>query len=178
MINSISRIFQSSGSHISSTTISTRLERQTHQYRRYVLEGDKITASLDKNKNGTFTDVASHTYSGLNVTNGGTIGFYSDNASRTIIDYFKVKITFTEAELAAIENSYTTNNYYFVNQNQPAIPVELNKKVSLSNVVVEFPDGSFMMGADVIWENNNGAISYDEAADTFSVYAEPLPVCS
>ncbi len=172
--NSISRIFQSSGSHISSTTISTRLERQTHQYRRYVLEGDKITASLDKNKNGTFTDVASHTYSGLNVTNGGTIGFYSDNASRTIIDYFKVKITFTEAELAAIENSYTTNNYYFVNQNQPAIPVELNKKVSLSNVVVEFPDGSFMMGTDVIWENNNGAISYDEAADTFSVYAEGM----
>jgi hypothetical protein len=168
------RIYQNSSSYSHSGSFPKRLEIQTDNYFRFTVEGDKITASMDKNANGSYTDLASYSYTGLTTLAGGTVGFYSDDQARTIVDTFKVKITFTNEELAAIENSYVTNNYFFVKQNKPAIPVTLNSKVNLNNVVVEFADGSMMMGSDVIWENNNGAIAYDDATNSFSIYASGL----
>lgn len=83
----------------------------------------------------------------------------------------KVTINFTDEELAALEKYYlSSSSYYIVSANKPGIPMKLNTKVSLNNMVVEMADGTFMKGTDVVWESTNGVLEYNETDNTVAAY--------
>ena len=97
-------------------------------------------------------------------------GTFMASADYLSTQYFKAYIEFTADELASLEKCYVTNDYFIVSASKPAISVKLNTKVSLDNMVVEMADGTFMKGSDVVWENTNGTLQYDETDNTLAAY--------
>lgn len=137
----------------------------------YTVKAIGDTVELYKNGVKANISMTADQQANIAATQGGTIFFTSANTVRAILKRVKASISFSAEELAKI--SYI-DYYFIIPQNKPAIPVSLNSKVVLDRTVIEFADGTYMMGSDVIWENNNGAIAYDDATNSFSIYASGM----
>ncbi len=104
------------------------------------------------------------------VGKAGTIGVYTDTSNRPSLQKAKVTLSFSDADYEAIEKCYIANNYYVVSAAKPAIPMKLNTKLNLDNLVVEVADGEFMLGTDIAWESTSGTLVYDAATNSVAAY--------
>lgn len=125
-------------------------------YNGVLTEGKNLTATQTQN---------------LKNTKGGSIAFRVEPCTRIGLKAIKVSALFDNKELKKAETLYA-DVYKTVSSNNPILPMRANTKISLDNLVFEMSDGTFLLGKDVTWENNNGAIKVDAADNSISLYTE------
>ena len=135
---------------------------------------NEVTLSYKPAKSDTYTQMFKHAVDASVADLKGTIAIQCSEQVRPNSTDIKVSITFTDEELAKIEKAYVENDYFFVTQNKPAIPVTRGYKYYLDNVAVGFADGAYMLGSDVIWESNDGTVVYNESDNSFDVYTRTM----
>ncbi len=141
--------------------------------------GNTVTATLQGKEPAGELNTAVFTLTdaqnaALTETDAGTIGFHIDNQCRGGVRAIRAYITPTEAQKALVEkNSTKLQGVYTMKYSAPAMPMEVNYKLDLTNIYFELNENGILgKGSDLTFSVNNSLASVDNVTKTVTMLGE------
>ncbi len=109
----------------------------------------------------------------LSSTKAGTIGFHMEDQCRGGVRAIRAYIAPTKAEKELMAKySEKLEGVYVVPASKPAIPMEVNNKLDLSDIYFEMESGALFVGSELTWESaDNSVASVNDVAKTVTMLA-------
>lgn len=162
--NGLFRLYNNAGTILKESSSSKPVTNNAGFKLRFTVSetpnGDQFLTEADVDNDNIYTDLTS-TYTAVNLAQKGTIGLYS---------YYNIRPYFSQVTVTAqLDNSkaHTGEDGYLISipiieASKPAIPMQVGKKLDVSNIGFEFDDGTVVLGSQIEWTADKGVVVNNE----------------